>query len=317
MAKDNNGNSYEEARKQRVLENKKRFEDLGILNISKGLSDIAKPEKKVLVQRARRIPNATYVLEPRRSSRVRNPVQSYHDDLDVELPSLRKRSRSSSSSWASYLARPIEEVKVASYEERTQAYKAAEKLQSNLQSGNPSFIKSMVRSHVYSCFWLGLPNRFCEVHLPKSTVEMVLEDEEGGEYDAVFISKRAGLSGGWRAFALEHKLDDGDALVFDLVEPTKFKVYIVKASQYPSHGIESDEREEKDDEEEEIQHKPAKKGKKKYSANSPKEVGETEKPSRRNTRSCSITAQQVEIVAVDEETKGKGRRKNARRNGHL
>lgn len=70
----------------------------------------------------------------------------------------------------------------------------------------------------------GLPTRFCENHLPKSTVDIVLEDEEGAEYEAVYISKRTGLSGGWRAFALDHKLDDGDALVFDLVEPTKFKV---------------------------------------------------------------------------------------------
>lgn len=54
---------------------------------------------------------------------------------------------------------------------------------------------------------------------------MVLEDEDGNEYEAVFISSRTGLSGGWRAFALEHKLDDGDALVFELVDPKKFKVH--------------------------------------------------------------------------------------------
>lgn len=53
---------------------------------------------------------------------------------------------------------------------------------------------------------------------------MVLEDENGAEYEAVYIGKRAGLSGGWRAFALDHKLDDGDALVFDLIEQARFKV---------------------------------------------------------------------------------------------
>jgi hypothetical protein len=54
----------------------------------------------------------------------------------------------------SYLARPIEEVKAATQAERERAFEAAVEIQSNLESENPSFVKSMVRSHVYSCFWL-------------------------------------------------------------------------------------------------------------------------------------------------------------------
>lgn len=53
---------------------------------------------------------------------------------------------------------------------------------------------------------------------------MVLEDEDGKEFDAIYIGRRTGLSGGWRAFALEHKLDDGDGLVFELIESNRFKV---------------------------------------------------------------------------------------------
>ncbi len=53
---------------------------------------------------------------------------------------------------------------------------------------------------------------------------MILEDENGSEYEA-------GLSGGWRAFALDHKLDDGDALVFQLTEAARFNViYIISSS---------------------------------------------------------------------------------------
>ncbi|KAJ9565093.1 hypothetical protein OSB04_001059 [Centaurea solstitialis] len=207
MAEEITSNSYEEARKQQLLENKKRFEPREV-----------KPK----------IRNAP-VIEPRRSTRARNPAPLYRDELDIGLPSVRRRSKSNSS-WESYVVRPLEEVKIASYEERVHAVKNAEKVQSNLQSEYPSFVKSMVRSHVYSCFWLGLPTSFCRKHLPKSTVSMVLEDEDGNDYDAQFISERTGLSGGWRAFALEHKLDDGDALVFELVEPRRFKIYIVKAA---------------------------------------------------------------------------------------
>lgn len=77
----------------------------------------------------------------------------------------------------------------------------------------------------YGLFAKGLPLKFCEEHLPRDGINiMVLEDESGREYEATYISKRTGLSGGWRAFALDHKLDDGDALVFELYQPTSFKV---------------------------------------------------------------------------------------------
>ncbi|XP_045792479.1 putative B3 domain-containing protein At5g58280 [Trifolium pratense] len=166
----------------------------------------------------------------------------FSTDLPDRSSYLRKRSRSSSSSWESYVARPLDEIKEATKQERIRAYEAAEALQINLQSSKPSFIKSMLRSHVYSCFWLGLPSRFCEEHLPKTVYNMTLEDEDGSEYDAVYIGSRTGLSGGWRAFALEHKLDDGDALVFELVEPARFKIYIVRA--FPN--IDEEEVEEND-----------------------------------------------------------------------
>ncbi|KAL2470853.1 putative B3 domain-containing protein [Abeliophyllum distichum] len=227
MANESSAKSYEDARYQTLLDNKRRLEDLGILKLSKSLSNLTKTDKSQL--RHVRPKSATiYMSEPRRSTRARNPVTSYRDDVEVEHLPLRKRTKLNSS-WTTYLARPVEEVRTATYEEKARAIKNAEKRQSYLESENPSFVKSMVRSHVYSCFWLGLPTKFCENHLPKTTVDMILEDEEGSEYEAIYISKRTGLSGGWRAFALDHKLDDGDALVFELIEPKRFKVYIVRA----------------------------------------------------------------------------------------
>ncbi|KAG0475265.1 hypothetical protein HPP92_014951 [Vanilla planifolia] len=80
-----------------------------------------------------------------------------------------------------------------------------------------------------SCFWLGLPAKFCKDHLPPKETTMVLEDENGDEHEAIYIARRTGLSGGWRSFAVDHELEDGDALIFKLIEPSRFKVYIVKA----------------------------------------------------------------------------------------
>ncbi|KAM0067389.1 putative transcription factor B3-Domain family [Helianthus debilis subsp. tardiflorus] len=290
MAEEITSNSYEEARKQQLLENKKRFEDLGILTISKTLSDLLKSEKKSKQREVKAKIRNGPVVEPRRSTRERNPIVSYQDDLDIGLPSIRRSK--SSSSWSSYLARPLEEVRMASYEARIEAIKAAEKLQSNLQSEYPSFVKSMVRSHVYSCFWLGLPQRFCREHLPKSTVSMVLEDEDGNECEAVFISSRTGLSGGWRAFALEHKLDDGDALLFQLLHPTKFKIYIVKSSY---DGIQDhDEKEEAD----ETNRETTSKKRKKSLHSSPENTKKVKKPTAKRSGQPEKAKKSKEIVTA-------------------
>ncbi|CAN1255313.1 Putative B3 domain-containing protein At5g58280 [Linum perenne] len=173
-------------------------------------------------------------FQPRRSSRARNLIVSYVDDFQADLDLSAKRRRSSgsrlNSSWTSYIARPLDEVRLASFEERERARKAAECFEETLPSCHPVFVKSMVRSHVYSCFWLGLPSQFCNNYLPKRDSDIILEDENGSTYDTKYLSERAGLSGGWRGFALERKLNDGDALVFQLVEPERFKVYIFRTS---------------------------------------------------------------------------------------
>lgn len=51
-----------------------------------------------------------------------------------------------------------------------------------------------------------------------------LVDEEGEEWPVVYLARKTGLSGGWKKFAVDHDLVDGDALVFQLIKPTVFKV---------------------------------------------------------------------------------------------
>ncbi|XP_020273930.1 B3 domain-containing protein Os05g0481400-like isoform X2 [Asparagus officinalis] len=220
-------NSYEEIRRKRVQENLKHLEDLGISKISKGLLEVAQIEHKLQKSYSSPKPKKKFeISELRRSSRERKPGISYSEEAyNEELVSHRrsyKRSMNKNADRA-YTGR------IASYQQIAAAVKRAEKLEMDLKSPHPSFVKTMVRSHVSSCFWLGLPTKFCKDNLPLSELRMVLEDEEGKEYDAVYIGKRTGLSGGWRGFALDHNLEDGDALIFELTEPARFKIYIIKA----------------------------------------------------------------------------------------
>ena len=53
----------------------------------------------------------------------------------------------------------------------------------------------------------------------------MLEDENGDTYETLFLARKAGLSAGWRGFSISHELVDGDALVFQLIKSTTFKVF--------------------------------------------------------------------------------------------
>ncbi|XP_020270118.1 uncharacterized protein LOC109845291 isoform X2 [Asparagus officinalis] len=108
-------------------------------------------------------------------------------------------------------------------EQHIHAEKRAQIFQKSLRSHNPSFIRSMVPSHVSGRFWFCLPSKFCKENLPAHDLKMILEDERGSEYKVKYIGRRAAIDGGWKRFVLAHKLELDDVLVFELQKPTRFK----------------------------------------------------------------------------------------------
>ncbi|VAH59374.1 unnamed protein product [Triticum turgidum subsp. durum] len=108
----------------------------------------------------------------------------------------------------------------------------AEEVLVKLPAEHPSFVKYMLHSHVVHGFWLGLPSDFCNKHLPKKDTAIVLEDEDGHNYDAKYLGAKQGLSAGWRGFAINHGIKVGDVVVFQLVSSAKFKVYILRANNF-------------------------------------------------------------------------------------
>ncbi|KAI3963152.1 hypothetical protein MKW92_003877 [Papaver armeniacum] len=227
-------NSYEEARKQRIEENLRKFQDLGVSKIAKSLTDQAiKPKPKAIAK-----PRTPATLDPdlvrRSSSRPRNTVTSYAEEFIEDRPA-RKKPRSV---FSTRVKKPNE--KVATEAQRSKAIKHAEDYRvRHVPSTRPSYVKSMLQSHVYNGFWLNVPRDFCKNYLPGKKMIVVLEDAKGAEFDVVYTGekKNAGLSGGWKAFAEAHKLDDGDALIFELTEPARLKVHIFKGIGAGEEGL--------------------------------------------------------------------------------
>uniref|UniRef100_A0A6N2K414 TF-B3 domain-containing protein n=1 Tax=Salix viminalis TaxID=40686 RepID=A0A6N2K414_SALVM len=129
-----------------------------------------------------------------------------------------------------------------STETKSPAMELAEVIRANLEAAYPSFAKTLVRSNVTVGFWMHLPMRFCKMHLPKNDTTVFLENESGEEYILNYIAERTALSGGWKAFCAANNLLEGDVLVFHLVKPSRFKVYIVKGNG----SSQTDEPAEKD-----------------------------------------------------------------------
>ncbi|KAK1402574.1 B3 domain-containing protein [Heracleum sosnowskyi] len=105
------------------------------------------------------------------------------------------------------------------------------KIQANLPSKSPSFVKTVILSHVASGFTMHLPTKFSNLHLPKhDEAVVILVDESEQEYKTKYLARRGGISGGWRRFSVDHELKEKDVLVFHLIQGCKFKVYIVRAN---------------------------------------------------------------------------------------
>ncbi|KAJ9674451.1 hypothetical protein PVL29_023787 [Vitis rotundifolia] len=223
--------TYEECRRKRLEENNKRLKALNLPLLSQALRESLTPKSSPAKNsKPRRVREQQVPL--RRSSRVANKAYQAQKEISepVVIPAVVTPKvvipRVVVSERIHSKGRDLSNRVYASEEARTCAMERAEELQASLEPQYPSFLKSMLQSHVTGGFWLGLPVHFCKATLPKSDVIMNLVDEEGDEYPTVFLARKSGLSGGWKRFSVAHKLVDGDALVFQLIRPTKFKVII-------------------------------------------------------------------------------------------
>ncbi|MQM08711.1 hypothetical protein Taro_041567 [Colocasia esculenta] len=109
--------------------------------------------------------------------------------------------------------------------ERERAYEAAQSFTSTF----PFFISCMKVSSVYKVFLLMVPSSFAKAHLPRSRIDLLLEDPAGRAWPVRYIPDgESKLSGGWIAFAYGNNLEEGDLCVFELVRPLELRVHIFR-----------------------------------------------------------------------------------------
>ncbi|KAF6159562.1 hypothetical protein GIB67_032333 [Kingdonia uniflora] len=80
-----------------------------------------------------------------------------------------------------------------------------------------------------------LPPSFYSLYLPNQDVTYTLVDEDTGDCKVKFKYANRRVGCGWRRLSTAHELVVGDAMVFHLVKPAEFKVYIIRA--YSLSGV--------------------------------------------------------------------------------
>ncbi|KMZ66993.1 B3 domain-containing protein [Zostera marina] len=221
---------YEKLRQKKLEENKRKIDELKLNQLSVSLTrSVLKPSPNKQFKR-RLVNQRPKLVSLRRSNRLANltePVTYKEDPLYYFLENPRRRMRSGTSTRKDLLKRVY-----ASNESRALTENMAIKFMEEKESIFPSFVKPMTQSHVTGGFWLSLPKSFSSTYLPKSNEYLTLIDEDGNEFQSLYLAPKNGLSGGWRGFSMEHDLVDGDALIFELINPKTFKIYIIRVRDY-------------------------------------------------------------------------------------
>lgn len=225
-------NEYELARMRRIEENRKRMQELGIMEASRDLTASApRPQKPRAPARRSGYDSDNPFHITRRSDRVAYMDRPDYRDMDGDYdPDWRPRAQrpnyggyTSSRNPGSHQRRAWVSTTAREHAERL-AFSFAE------HQPTPCMAKVLTPSQMSGGYWMGLQSDFCKHNMPTTEENIVLEDGEGREWDAIYKPHKRALSGGWRSFAIDHGLEEGDAIVFEQVEPFRMKVHLFRAA---------------------------------------------------------------------------------------
>ncbi|KAG0585486.1 hypothetical protein KC19_2G015400 [Ceratodon purpureus] len=94
---------------------------------------------------------------------------------------------------------------------------------------NPKLVVVMTRGYVYRGFWLVLSRPFAKKHMPTETREVTMQNMAGHSWIVKWLHKEAGSGGfsaGWRGFALDHRLEEGDVCVFEILDQKHYVLLV-------------------------------------------------------------------------------------------
>uniref|UniRef100_A0A453MDT5 TF-B3 domain-containing protein n=1 Tax=Aegilops tauschii subsp. strangulata TaxID=200361 RepID=A0A453MDT5_AEGTS len=264
-------NSYEEQRRRQIEENRRKLDELRLHHLSAAVREAAarpkpnpNPKPRPVRQILSLLPSLPPVFPLLFSRIYDSSAASVSQKRKAPGPGELRRSgrvaglpeqpnylkgaqqRDDQGVYAAYDARIW---KGPTDEERAAAVAKAEELQRRIHRiRRPAFVKTMTHVCASRAKQMMIPKHFIE-HLPAHDEAVVLVDQADDEFHMMCNASKEGrhcyLSKGWREFAVHHDLENGDCLVFQLIDSAKFKVYIFRANpDYESDQTSDDSEDE-------------------------------------------------------------------------
>ncbi|XP_038902137.1 B3 domain-containing transcription factor VRN1-like isoform X2 [Benincasa hispida] len=107
------------------------------------------------------------------------------------------------------------------------------------RTNNPSFMVTMRPSYIQTGNYLSIPRIFAERYI-KESMDVKLEIGDGRSWRVLcgvrwaFTRRRTELKGGWKRFAVDNELEEGDICVFELINKTTKVHFHVTIFRLPS-----------------------------------------------------------------------------------
>lgn len=118
----------------------------------------------------------------------------------------------------------ISERRAVTAEEKERALNAAK----SYPISNPKLVVVMSKGFVYRGFWMALSRPFAKAYMPQETRDVTLLNMAGNQWTVKWLFKESGsgFSGGWRGFSLDHRLEESDVCVLELVDAKNFVILV-------------------------------------------------------------------------------------------
>jgi hypothetical protein len=83
-------------------------------------------------------------------------------------------------------------------------------------------------SNAVGTLWLmqGIPKQFSKEWMPSENKDVKIVNKGGNSWPAKWIASRRGLSSGWRRFSLDHRLEEHDVCVLELIDKANYVLLV-------------------------------------------------------------------------------------------